>query len=86
MGYASAMAWVLFIITMICTLVFIKTRAGGCTTRVGCSEVTAAGSGEAKRFDAGGRPSPAGEIEPPGAHPQVRRHRFLHGVRRHTPV
>ena len=25
MGYASAMAWVLFIITMICTLVFIKT-------------------------------------------------------------
>jgi multiple sugar transport system permease protein len=25
MGYASAMAWVLFIITMICTLLFIKT-------------------------------------------------------------
>ena len=25
MGYASAMAWVLFIITMICTLVLIKT-------------------------------------------------------------
>jgi multiple sugar transport system permease protein len=25
MGYASAMAWVLFIITMICTLIMIKT-------------------------------------------------------------
>jgi multiple sugar transport system permease protein len=25
MGYASALAWVLFIITMICTLVLIKT-------------------------------------------------------------
>ena len=25
MGYASALAWVLFIITMVCTLVLIKT-------------------------------------------------------------
>ena len=35
MGYASAMAWVLFVIIMACTLVLIRARAGGSTTREG---------------------------------------------------
>ena len=36
MGYASALAWVLFVVTMLCTALLLWTSGAGCTTAEDC--------------------------------------------------
>ena len=87
MGYASAMAWVLFVITMVCTrddhqgLAALGALPG---RRVPMSGTTSGITDAARARD--GRPPTISEIDQRPVPPDVRRHRFLMTRRRSTPA